>query len=212
MPVVTIRGQLGSGATEIGREVAARLHADYVDREIIAEVAGRLQRQEEEVIEKEMPPSSRLGRIAEALKNGLAYGAGLEGAYLPVWQMPLNDTRYRQALESVIKELARSQSIVIRGRGSHFILRDYPRALHVLVVASLEVRVKRVMQDRTLDPETAKEEIARFDNSRREFIKRYFQAELEDPADYDLVVNTGRLSYPAAASIILHAVSLKVEP
>ena len=35
MSVVTIRGRLGSGAPEIGKLVADKLHADYVDREII---------------------------------------------------------------------------------------------------------------------------------------------------------------------------------
>ncbi len=212
MSVVTIRGQLGSGAPEIGKQVAELLHADYVDREIIAEVAARLQRQEEEVIEKEMPPSSRLGRIAEALQRSLAYGVGFEGAYLPAGQMPLNDTRYLQALESVIRELAESQSIVIRGRGSQFILRDYPRALHVLVVAPLEVRLKRVMEDLKLDPEDAKQEVARFDNSRREFIKRYFQAELEDPVYYDLALSTKSLTFQCAASIVIEALSIKVKP
>lgn len=34
MPVVTIRGRLGSGVPEIGRQVADRLRVDYVDREI----------------------------------------------------------------------------------------------------------------------------------------------------------------------------------
>lgn len=58
MPIVTIRGQLGSGAPEIGKGVAELLHADYVDREIIAEVAARLQRDEQDVIAKEMPASS----------------------------------------------------------------------------------------------------------------------------------------------------------
>ena len=114
-----------------------------------------------------------------------------------------------QALESVVRELARSQSLVIRGRGSQFILKDYPGALHVLVVAPLEVRVKRVMQNLKLDQEAAKQEIARFDNSRREFIKRYFQAELEDPVYYDLVINTERLSFQAAASIVVDALSFK---
>ncbi len=212
MSVVTIRGQLGSGAPEIGKQVADLLGADYVDREIIAEVAARLQRQEEEVIEKEMPPSTRLGRIAEALQHSLAYGVGFEGAYLPAWQMPLNDTRYLQALESVIRELAGSQSVVIRGRGSQFILRDDPRALHVLVVAPLEVRLKRVMGDLKLDQEAAKQEIARFDNSRREFIKRYFQTELEDPVHYDLSVNTKSLSFQDAASLVIEALSIKTKP
>ena len=77
-------------------------------------------------------------------------------------------------MESVVRELARSQAIVIRGRGSHFILKDYPGALHVLVVAPLEVRVMRVMEDLKLDQEAAKQEIARVDNSNRQFVKRYF--------------------------------------
>jgi len=209
MSLVTIRGPLGSGAPEIGRQVADRLHADYVDREIIAEVAARLHRQEQEVIAKEMPSSSLLGRIAGALEHSYGFDVGIEGAYLPVWQIPLDDTRYLNALESVIKELARTQPLVIRGRGSQFILKDYPQALHVLVVAPLEVRVKRVMQNLNLDQQAARQEIARFDNSSREFIKRYFKAELEDPKWYDLVINTGHLSFQAAASIIADALPFK---
>jgi cytidylate kinase len=209
MSVVTIRGQLGSGAPEVGRHVADRLHADYIDREIIAEVAARLHRQEQEVIAKEMPPSSLLGRIAEALEHSSSLDVGFEGAYLPAWQMPLNDTRYLQTLESVVRDLARSQSLVIQGRGSQFILKDHPRALHVLVVAPADVREKRVMQNLKLDQETAKREIARFDNSSRKFIKRYFKADWEDPECYDLVINTGHLSFEAAASIVVNALSFK---
>ena len=40
MSVVTIRGRLGSGAPEVGKQVAEKLQADYVDREIIARVAA----------------------------------------------------------------------------------------------------------------------------------------------------------------------------
>jgi cytidylate kinase len=210
MPVVTIRGQLGSGAPEVGKHIADQLHADYVDREIIAEVAKRLEREEQEVIEKEMPPTSLLGRIAEALQHNYAFGDGLVGAYAPILDIPLGDTRYLQALKSVVGELAqRSQSLVIQGRGSQFILKDYPGTFHVLIVAPIEVRVKRVMQDRRVDREAAEREIARFDNSRREFVKRYFHADLEDPVYYDLVINTERLGFQAAASIVAEAISAK---
>ena len=65
------------------------------------------------------------------------------------------------------------------------------------------------MQDVKLDHETARLEIARFDNSLREFSKRYFKAELEDPVHYDLVINTERFSFQAAASIVVDALSLK---
>ena len=57
----------------------------------------------------------------------------------------------------MIKELAGSQSIVIRGRGSQFILKDFPGAFHVLIVAPIEVRVKRVMEKLKLNEEDAQE-------------------------------------------------------
>ena len=56
MPLITIRGTLGSGAPEIGKQIAARFHIDYVDREIIAEIAERLKRPKYDVEAKEMPP------------------------------------------------------------------------------------------------------------------------------------------------------------
>lgn len=209
MALITIRGPLGSGSPEIGKLAAERLHIDYVDREIIAQVAARLDRQEEDVKEKESPPSSLFGRIARALERGYSSEIGFEGAYMHVWQIPLNDARYLKTLEAVIRELARAQSLVIQGRGSQFILRDYPRALHVLVTAPLEVRLKRIMESLKLDAENARREISRFDSGGREFIKRYFKAEVWDPVYYDLVVNTEHLSLEAAAAIIVNALSFK---
>lgn len=214
MPIITIRGQLGSGAPEIGRSLADRLHLDYIDREIIAEVAARLQRSEQDVLQKEMPPGSLLGRIAEVITHGYFPGPGGEGrylpTYLPTWEIPLDDTRYIEELEHVIKTLAASKSMVIRGRGSQFILKDYPETIHILLIASPEIRLARVMENQGIDKDTANREIQRFDNSRREFIKRYFKAELEDPKYYDLVLNTQNLSYDATTSIIIQALSFKI--
>jgi len=212
MSVITIRGELGSGAPEIGKQVADRLHIDYADREIIAEVAERLKRSKEGIEDKEMPPGTLLGRIAEALGQGFAtsgYAGMYAGAYLPTWEMPLGDARYLTGLEFIVKELSKSKAVVIRGRGSQFILKDYPGAIHLLVVAPLDLRVKRVMKSLKLDEENAKKEIERFDSSRREFTKRYFQAELEDPVYYDLVINTEHLSFNDAALIVIGALPFR---
>ena len=209
MAIVTIRGTLGSGAPEIGNQIAERLHFDYVDREIIADVAKRIKWSEESTAAKEMPPGTLGGRIAEALGHTYPIGDGFGGAYLPTWEIPLDDTRYLPALKLVINDLAKSGSIVIRGRGSQFILKDLPGAVHVLVVASLELRVKRVMESLKLDEGNAKKEIGRFDSSRREFIKRYFNAELEDPVDYDLIINTNHLTFEDAASLIITTVNFE---
>jgi CMP/dCMP kinase len=206
MSIVTIRGQLGSGAPEIGKLIANKLNVDYVDREIIAQVAEKLRWPKQDIADKEMPPGSLLERIAGALGRSYAFSsAGMQGAYLPTWEIPLDDNQYLTGLESVIKELASSQSIVIRGRGSQFILKAYPNALHILIVAPLELRLKHVMESMSVEEETAKKEIARFDSSRHEFTRRYFKSELEDPIYYDLVINTNHFNFDVAASIVINA-------
>jgi cytidylate kinase len=106
----------------------------------------------------------------------------------------------------VIKGLAKGQSIVIRGRGSQFILKDYPDAFHVLVVAPLGLRVNRVMEELQIDEESARKEIKRVDDSHREFIKRYFKADIEGTECYDLIVNTNRIGFETAANLIKDAV------
>ncbi len=209
MPVVTIRGKLGSGAPEVGRRVAEKLHIDYIDREIIAEVASRLNLHEQEVIAKEMPPTTLRERIEEALQRGYATGVGIQGAYLPISQIPLDDTRYLEALTKLITELSDGPSCVIYGRGSQFILRNHPHTINVSVVAPFKVRLKRVMDIMKLNEDKAKQEMARFDNSAREFHKRLFGAEMEDPTCYDLVVNTERFGYEMASSMILESLRLK---
>lgn len=206
MPVITIRGQLGSGAPEIGKLVADKLHIDYVDREIIARVAELLIRGDKDVILKEMPPSSLLGRISEALEHNAYYRAS---AYLSTWEMPLEDTQYLTGLNSVINDLVRGGAIVIRGRGSQFILKDLPGALHVFVVAPLELRVKRVMETSKTKESETRTEIKLFDSSHREFARRYFHAELEDPLHYDLVLNTGHINFNDAVSVIVDVLPLK---
>jgi len=207
MPVITIRGQYGSWSAEIGELIAHKLNIDYVDREIIAGVAERLRRPSTSIAEKETPPSTLLGRLSEAMTQTAYLGDNIyAGIYSPLWEIPLNDTNYLSGLEYVIKKLAGSKSIVIRGRGSQFILKDFPGAFHVLIVAPIEVRVKRVIESLKLNEEGARKEIARFDDGSREFVKRYFRANIADPINYDIVINTNNLSIEGAASIIVDAV------
>jgi cytidylate kinase len=219
MPVITIRGQEASGAPEIGIMVAKELQIDYVDSKIIADVAVRLNRNEIEVLKKETPPRTIFGRVARALAMGGGalsedYGSSDgEIFYMPTemypWEIPIDDKLYLKTLRVVIIELAKNQAIVIRGRGSQFILKDFSGAFHVLVVAPLDLRVKRVMERMKLDEEKAKNEIKRTDSNYHEFIRRYFHAEPENPLDYHVVLNTERISIQEAASVIVHAVNLR---
>jgi len=220
MSVITIRGNLGSGAPEIGKLVAGKFHFDYVDREIINKVAELLQGKKHDIEMKEMPPGSLSSRIGEALRRaypttrkvGLLPRWEYEDVSLPTWEKPLDDAHYFAGLQSVIRDLAQSSSIVIRGRGSQFILKDYPGTLRVLIVAPLQMRVKRVAESSKSDERNAKKEIENYDSSRREFIKKYFHAALENPLDFDLVINTELVTFEDAAVIIANALPLKNRP
>jgi cytidylate kinase len=210
MPVITIRGQMGSGAPDIGRLVAAHFNIDYIDREIIADIASKLNYPEQKIEKQEMPPTGLIKRIKDAIEHTYPSASESSGSrpvmmYLPISEIPLGDFEYLAGLESVIKKLAADNAIVIRGRGSQFILKDHPGAIHILTVAPLGIRIKRIMKKMKVDEKSAVQEIQKFDSSRREFVKRYFKANLEDPVHYNLVINTGHLDYEAAAAVITGA-------
>lgn len=209
MTVVTIRGQLGSGVPEISKEVARILPGDYVDKEILESIAQLVGHPVDHVAERERAPIKLVQRIIAVLENALARSGSMESAYSRTWQEPLDDAKYLDALESVIQDLALEGNIVLHGRGSQFILRNNPSAFHVLVVAPLLERIKRVMKLQQIDEDTARRQIEEYDNSRKSFIQRFFQRDIEDPEYYDLVVNTEHLTYEVAAQIIVKAAQRK---
>ena len=66
MPVVTISGNLGSYAREIGQLVAGDLGLDYVDRGILSEAARALGVSERAIAARDdgSPPPTRSWRLA----------------------------------------------------------------------------------------------------------------------------------------------------
>jgi cytidylate kinase len=206
MPIVTIHGQYGSGVTSVGNKLAKELGVDYVDRKIIAEVAQRLQRGERIIEEKESLPSTTIGRIAQALSiSGMDYSL----AYIPPEDLPVDDVHYLETLKSVVKGLAKNDSMVIHGRGSQFILRDKIEALHILLVAPEEIRIQNIAALENINIDAARLRINKFDGNFRSFIKRYFKAELEDPVHYDVVLNTHYFKEVDVVNLIIEALRIK---
>jgi len=209
MPVVTIRGQLGSGVPEIGKEIARMLPGDYVDKEIIENIAQLVGHPVDQVADRERTPLRLVQRIKAVLEGALARSGSMDSAYSRTWQEPLDDAKYLDALKSIIEDLALEGNIVIQGRGSQFILHHNPSAFHVLVVAPLPVRIKHIMTIYKIDEDTARGQIEEYDNSRKAFIQRFFQRDIEDPEYYDLVVNTEHLTYEVIAQITIKAAQRK---
>jgi len=210
VPVITIGRQFGAGGATVGRMLADRLKADFLDSRIIDEVARRLQLPKEEVEAEDEQPGSLLARLLVAL--GSASTEPLIPAETTAWTPPNADPTFDtrkavlQITQHVIQEAARSGNVVIVGRGGAYLLRDLPGALHVFLRAPDAVRVKAV-KDRLhiTSDEEAKRRLKQTEENWTAYIRQVYGHDRTHPAHYDMVLDTGRLGYEATVEAILAA-------
>lgn len=178
MAVVTISRQMGSMGFEIGNLVADSLGYRIVWRELINEAALRAG-----------APDVALAVIDELGLLGVTTTSKKSDAYL-------------QAVNAVVLELAGKGNVVLIGRAGQRILENFPGTLHVRLIAPLDQRIQRVAQQQNISLDAARAQIEASDQHRRQYLKRYYHADWEDPSLYDLVINTGRISCGAACELI----------
>jgi cytidylate kinase len=209
MPVITIGRQIGAGGTTVGRMLAGRLKLDFLDSELIDEVAHRLELPREEVEAEDEHPGSLLSRLLLAL--GAANTEPMippeTSAWSPPNADPVFDTRRAvlQITQHVIQEAARGDNVVIVGRGGAYILHDHPGALHVYLQADSATRLKTVMEHEKMTEEEARKLQKRTDENWTAYIKQVYGHDRNLPSHYDLVLDTGRLGYEATIAAIVAA-------
>jgi cytidylate kinase len=211
VPVITIGRQYGAGGATVGQMLATRLKADFLDSEIIDEVARRLQLPKEEVEAEDEQPGSLLARLLVALGSASTeplIPAEAGSAWVPPNASPAFDTRKAvlQITQHVIAEAARAGNVVIVGRGGAYILRDHPDALHVFLRAPESVRVKAIMQRLKISTEEeARKRLKQTEENWTSYIRQVYGHDRTHPAHYDMVLDTGRLGYEATVESILAA-------
>jgi cytidylate kinase len=61
------------------------------------------------------------------------------------------------------------------------------------------------MDDRGYTKAEAEQYIVKTENNRKAFVRKYFNADLTDPAHYDMVINTERITMEGATEAIIVA-------
>jgi cytidylate kinase len=206
VPVVTISRQYASGGGPIAQRVANELGAELLDRGLIREVAQRLGLPEVIVSEHDERGDSFVAQLVNALRIGYPdITAPGEIMDLPSAYLDLSDRAFVQTSEQVIQEAAKSDNIVIVGRGSHYVLRNHRRGLHVYVYAPFESRVQRVMTEQSVGRDEAERRTRDFDRARARFARHFYHADWQSPQNYHLMLNPDDLGDDVAVDLIVQA-------
>src|SRR5215467_13733465 len=190
--------------------LATRLHADFLDSQIIDEVARRLRLPKEEVEAEDEQPGSLLARLLVAL--GSASSEPLipteAAAWTPPNAAPTFDSRKAvlQITQHVILEAAKADNVVIVGRGGAYLLAQHPGALHIFLRAPEATRIRTIMERFNIASEDeARRRLKVTDENWTAYIRQVYGHDRIHPAHYDMVLDTGRLGYDATVESVVAA-------
>lgn len=94
-----------------------------------------------------------------------------------------------QAETEILKGIADDGSCVIAGRSGFHIFRDHPNHLSILIQASMDYRVSRLMKKQSISAEEARKIIDEVDEGRENYVKKYTGSSRYDTRNYQLVIN-----------------------
>ena len=179
MPVISMNQEMGSQGKFVAEKLAEELGLDIVRHEIIEHVAEKMHLRK-----------SMLQRFLEG-KAGLLERWGTDEAVLALFKV------------EEILALAAKGNVIIRGWGATHVLRPIPYIPCVRVGAPFATRVKWLMSRLdTDDEEMASEEIRHSDMAHRANMQHQFGVAWGEPMQYDITLNTERLSVATCVEMI----------
>ncbi len=189
---------------EVARGVAERLGFALIDEEIVLRAAAEGGVKPSVVADVERRRSF-IERAVAGLGSSTDHSAlAFRGGSLVVPEAPISSA-LRDLITSAIEETAARGSTVIVAHAASHALASQPGVLRVLVTASPSVRRARIASEGELDEKDAERAVDQSDAARADYLRRFYGAKTELPTQYDLVVNTDRLSLDSAVSLVAHA-------
>jgi cytidylate kinase len=178
------RGSFGYG-NELAEKLAAKLGHDCLARESLTDSAtdegipvGKI----EAAILKRHPISEALAIQVEMMK-----------AYM----------------SARICEHALEKELVYHGRTGHLVLPGISHVLRIRAIASPEERIKMTLRRMpNLSREKAKRYNDQVDEDRRRWVRTLYNVDWEDPALYDITVNSSNMSVENSASALVSVAQL----
>jgi cytidylate kinase len=199
---VTINHQVGSGGAYIGQKLAGRLGIPFLDREILKDVAWRLNLAEAELADREERLSSFWQNFANMVM--LTDPAAATQRYVP------SDRDMFDLECATIHRIAEKSSAIFMGRCGWYVLREHPRCVRILVTADQTARVKRLRELYKLSEIEADDLVKTSDKERGDYTHTFTKQNWLDARHYDLCVNTSAVGWDSAVDLIENCVRAKL--
>jgi cytidylate kinase len=186
IPVITVSSEPGSGGRILAKGLAKRLEIDLFDRDIVKEISesAHISSAVIETMEKE-----RMTGVQDFISSLVNDRYLWPGVYL-------------DHLMKVVAAIASHGNAIIVGRGANFLIPPEDR-LSIRVIAPFKKRVQHVSQDFGVTMDEAKRRVINRENRRSTFIQQSFNADVSNPNNYDLVINTEKLDIDAAMGAVI---------
>lgn len=189
-PVITISREPGTGGSEIARRLAQDLKMDLVGAQIIQKIAES---------------ADISTKVSESLDEK-------QITRRDDWLSSLFETRhlwvddYLRHLTKVIGTFGKQGNFVIVGRGAQYILPPED-TFRLRFIADMEAKIQNVMRDFGSSSQESEEYINKTHENRRAYLRKHFNADWANPADYDMVINTGKLGINGSVEAVTAAFS-----
>ena len=194
LPVTTVSREPGSGGRIVAQQLAAKLNMEVFHQEVLHEMAKRA-----EISKQMLATMDEKGlSILENWISSLVYDRH-------VWP-----DEYLQHLMHVLGTIGKHGRAVVVGRGANFILPPEQR-FRVRIIAPRRMRIQNVARDFNLTEDEAKRRVIKTESDRKAFVRKYFNADIADPNNYDLIINTETLSMDHATNVVATALECLVE-
>ena len=191
--IINVGRQLGSGGHDIGRMLALDFGAKYYDRELL-----NLAAKESGFSEKFFEENDERKGFLQGLFN--VQTSHFSGSSL--YKSNFSQESLFQFQSDAIRKAAAEGSCVFVGRCADYVLRDFPNVVNIFVTASMDYRIRQIMNKQHLDEEAARNYIEKRENQRAEYYNYYTGKKWGYAASYDLCVDSSVLGIMETEKLI----------
>ena len=201
--VITINRELGSGGRTIGEKLAQRLNVPFFDKAIVQGLKEKYELTTEEIERLKGQKHNWWADFKRSLKIMPSYAAPqIISSKDAIPDFLITDDIFQTETE-ILKGIADDESCVIAGRSGFFVFRDHPNHLSILIQASLEYRISRLVEKRGISREEAQSIIKEVDTGRENYVKKYTGTSRYDTRNYDIVLNADEHTEEEIVELIL---------